>query len=75
MDWTHCPDVECIPGKVSGQWLVRGTRIPADALIENAEDGFSPEQIAAEIYPSIPVGRVRNIIAYAKSTPNAARSA
>ena len=75
MDWTHCPDVEQIPGKVSGQRLVRGTRIPADPLIENTEDGFSPEQIVAEIYPSISVVRVRNIIAYAKNAPRAARSA
>jgi hypothetical protein len=30
MDWTDCPDVERIPGKVSGAWLVRDTRIRAD---------------------------------------------
>ena len=66
MDWSHCPDVERFPGKMSGQWLVRGTRIPADALIENAEDGFSAEQIVAEIYPSVPLNRVRNIIAYSR---------
>jgi uncharacterized protein (DUF433 family) len=52
IDWSACPDIEIIPGKVSGAWLVVGTRIPADAVIDNAEDGFTAEQIVAEIYPS-----------------------
>ena len=29
IDWSECPDVERIPGKVSGQWIVVGTRILA----------------------------------------------
>jgi uncharacterized protein (DUF433 family) len=33
-------DVERIPGKVSGAWLVNGTRIPADAVLDNADDGY-----------------------------------
>jgi len=49
MDWSQCPDAERIPGKVSGAWLVVGTRIPADAVLDNAEDGFTAEQIVAAI--------------------------
>nr|WP_294509257.1 hypothetical protein [uncultured Rhodopila sp.] len=49
MDWSNCPDAERIPGKVSGAWLVVGTRIPADAVVDNADDCFSAEQIVAEI--------------------------
>lgn len=75
MDWSHCPDVERIPGKVSGAWLVVGTRIPADAVIENAEDGFTAEQIVAEIYPSLPVDRARRILAYAHTGADAPRPA
>jgi uncharacterized protein (DUF433 family) len=71
IDWTACPDVEIIPGKVSGAWLVLGTRIPADAVIDNADDGFSAEQIVAEIYPSLPLERARRIIAYAATRANA----
>lgn len=70
MDWTECPDVERIPGKVSGAWLVKGTRIRADDVIANAAD-FTPEQIVAEIYPSLPLDRVRRIIAYARKRANA----
>ncbi len=65
MDWSKCPDVEAVPGKVSGAWVVRDTRIPADAVLENAADGFTAEQIVAEIYPSLPVERARRVIAYA----------
>lgn len=66
MDWTGCPDVERIPGKVSGTWLVKGTRIRADDVIANAAD-FTPEQIVAEIYPSLPLDSVRSIVSYARN--------
>jgi uncharacterized protein (DUF433 family) len=26
LDWSQCPVVESIPGKVSGAWVFRGTR-------------------------------------------------
>lgn len=69
MDWTDCPDVQRIPGKVSGAWLVRGTRILADDVIANAAD-FTPEQIVAEIYRSLPLDRVRRINSYARRRVN-----
>jgi uncharacterized protein (DUF433 family) len=65
MDWSLCPDAERIPGKVSGAWLVKGTRIPVQAVVDNADD-FTPEQIAAEIYDGLPVDRARRIIAFAR---------
>ena len=42
IDWSACPDVERVPGRVSGQWVVVGTRILADGVIENADAGLSP---------------------------------
>lgn len=35
LDWSQCPAVERIPGKVSGEWLFRSTRVPVRALFEN----------------------------------------
>ena len=35
LDWSHCPAVESIPGKVSGAWVFRGTRVPVSAIFEN----------------------------------------
>ena len=38
LDWSQCPAVESIPGKVSGAWVFRGTRIPVSAIFENLKD-------------------------------------
>lgn len=35
LDWSQCPAVESIPGKVSGAWVFRGTRVPVTAIFEN----------------------------------------
>jgi len=35
LDWAQCPVVESIPGKVSGAWVFRGTRVPVAAIFEN----------------------------------------
>jgi uncharacterized protein (DUF433 family) len=40
-DWRTCSAVEQIPGKVSGTWVFRGTRVPLRALFENLRDGAS----------------------------------
>ena len=66
MDWSNCLDVERVPGKVSGAWLVRGTRVPADAVVANAEDGYSAEEIAEQIFEGIPVDRIRRVIDFAR---------
>ena len=29
LDWSQCPAVERVPGKVSGDWLFKGTRVPS----------------------------------------------
>jgi len=57
LDWSQCPAVESVPGKVSGAWVFRGTRLPVATVIENLEDlsveevmkqfDISREQIAA----------------------------
>jgi uncharacterized protein (DUF433 family) len=65
VDWSACQDAERIPGKVSGQWLVVGTRIPVQAVLDNADD-FTPEEMAAEIYDGLPVERARRIIQFAR---------
>ena len=66
IDWSQCPDVERVPGRVSGTWVIRGIRVPAQAVIDNADDGFTAEQIAAEIYRGLPVEPTRRVIEFAK---------
>ena len=45
LDWSQCPAVESIPGKVSGAWILRGTRTPVKDLFENLEAGMSIEEV------------------------------
>ena len=44
LDWTQCSSVERTPGKVSGTWLFKGTRVPVKALFENLESGASLDE-------------------------------
>ena len=44
LDWSQCPVVESIPGKVSGAWVFKGTRLPVATVIENLED-LSVEEV------------------------------
>jgi uncharacterized protein (DUF433 family) len=46
-----------MPDRMSGAWVVRGTRVPAQAVIDNADDGYTAEQIVADIYPTLPSSR------------------
>ena len=39
VNWSACPEVESVPGKVSGNWVFRGTRLPVYALFENLAGG------------------------------------
>ncbi len=66
MDWSDSPDVERIAGKVSGSWLVKGTRLPVDAILLHADE-YSPEEIATEFYQGISPEIVRRILAYAEA--------
>ena len=44
LDWSQCPAVESVPGKVSGAWVFRNTRLPVATIIENLED-LSVEEV------------------------------
>jgi uncharacterized protein (DUF433 family) len=66
IDWTGCELVEQIPGKVSGRPVVRGTRILADTIVQDAELGSSLEEIH-ENYPDLPVTAIQQLISFAHS--------
>ncbi|MFY9688810.1 MAG: DUF433 domain-containing protein [Candidatus Acidiferrales bacterium] len=46
LDWSQCPAVESVPGRVGGAWVFRGTRMPVATVFENLEAGASVEDIA-----------------------------
>jgi uncharacterized protein (DUF433 family) len=45
LDWSQCPAVERVPGKVSGAWVLRGTRMPVATIFENLEAGANIDDI------------------------------
>ncbi len=47
IDWSQCPAVESIPGKRSGEWVFRGTRMPVSTVFENLQD-MSVDELVVE---------------------------
>ena len=45
LDWSQCPAVESVPGKVSGAWVFKDTRMPVSIVFENLEAGASISEI------------------------------
>jgi uncharacterized protein (DUF433 family) len=45
LDWSQCPAVESVPGKRSGAWVFKDTRMPVSTVFENLESGASIEEI------------------------------
>ena len=48
LDWAQCPAVESIPGKVSGAWVFKDTRMPVSTVFENLEAGLTVEEVMEE---------------------------
>ena len=48
LDWSQCPAVESIPGKVSGAWVFKDTRMPVATVFENLEAGLTVEEVMEE---------------------------
>lgn len=45
LDWAQCPAVESVPGRLSGAWVFRNTRMPVSAVFENLEAGATVDEI------------------------------
>ena len=45
LDWSQCPAVESVPGKLSAAWIFEDTRMPVSLVFENLELGASIEEI------------------------------
>jgi uncharacterized protein (DUF433 family) len=46
LDWSQCPAVESIPGKVSGAWVFKNTRLPISALFQNLAGGATIDEVS-----------------------------
>ena len=71
VDWSECPLVEVIPGKVSGAPLLKNTRLPVEAITGNYDafraEGLSPDAAIAETldcYPETSVEAIKALLDY-----------
>lgn len=53
IDWSQCSAVESVPGKVSGAWVFKGTRMPVQTVFDNLEAGMSVDEIT-EVFDVTP---------------------
>jgi len=70
IDWTACEVVERVPGRLRGAWVVRGTRIPVDAVLANAADGFAPLELST-MFPGLREEDARRVIEFASQAAHA----
>lgn len=70
LDWSQCPAVESVPGRVSGAWVFRGTRIPVAAVFENLEDGLTLNQIV-EMFDGLTEDQVKAVLDFAAQSLSA----
>lgn len=73
LNWSACPAVESIPGKVSGAWVFKDTRMPVSIVFENLEAGATVEEISE--WFDIPTEEIRTVIHFAARSLDAPISA
>ena len=71
LDWSQCAAVERTPGKVSGAWVFRGTRVPVKALFENLEDGAREDDFL-EWFPGVEREQAEAVLRHAEASLAAA---
>ena len=47
LDWSQCPAVESVPGRRSGAWVFKDTRMPVSTVFENLQD-MSVDELVEE---------------------------
>ena len=65
IDWSQCSLVEVNPNVHSGAPVLRGTRMPVSAIVDNFDFGVSVAEISEQF--EIPQDRVQEVLTYAKS--------
>jgi uncharacterized protein (DUF433 family) len=64
LDWSRCPVVESVAGKVSGAWVFKDTRMPVSAVFENLEDGLTIDELI-ELYDGLTREQVQAVLDFA----------
>ena len=63
LDWSKCPAVESVPGRVSGAWVFTGTRLTVSALFGNLAEGATIHDFI-EWFGGIDEAQVRTVLEF-----------
>jgi uncharacterized protein (DUF433 family) len=64
LDWSQCPAVESVPGKVSGAWVFCGTRMPVATVFENLKAGMTIDELL-ETFDGLTREQVQAVLQFA----------
>ena len=70
LDWSQCPAVESVPGRLSGAWVFRNTRMPVSAVFENLEAGATIDEIIEQF--DISREQINEVLEFAAPQPRRA---
>jgi uncharacterized protein (DUF433 family) len=66
IDWSQCPDVESVPDRCGGAWVVKDSRVMVQGILDNAADASADE--IADMF-ELPVDVVERILAQCADKP------
>ena len=64
IDWSKCPTVEQIPGKVSGAWVFKNTRLPLYVLFDSLAGGATVYDLI-DWFGGVAESEVREVLEFA----------
>ena len=67
LNWSDCCAVERDPGKVSGAWVFKNTRVPVRALFENLESGATLNDFL-NWFPGVEREQVEAVLEFAEAS-------
>ena len=74
LDWSDCPLIEIVPGKVGGAPLLKNTRLPVEAITGNygafRDEGLSPDAAIAETLDCYPEAGLEASVPFSTIAPN-----
>ena len=73
LDWSQCSVVESVPGKLSGAWVLKGSRMPVSAIFENIEAGANIDDIM-EWFDGLDREQVKAVLHFAAASVESSRA-
>ena len=73
LDWSQCPAVESVPGRLGGAWVFRDSRMPVSALFDNLEAGAGIDEIIEQF--DITREQINAVLAFAARSLDAPATA